>query len=242
MLKHLLALGLERKSKHMSNSTSFIYALIDPFTNKVRYIGKSTNPQKRFNTHLNTNDGTHCHNWINGLLNADAQPILEVIEEAENSIINELEQFWIAEYKRLGAKLTNLTPGGDGYPVGWKMSETAKQNLSHAKQGVPFSSKHRNNMSGENHRSFKHPENTPSGDKSGRRLHPENYPKGEDSYFGTHPFKGENNGRAKLTEAQVIQARQWMSDGMSAYQVSKILGIAYGTAKRIKSRKLWKHI
>ena len=42
----------------------FIYALIDPFTFKVRYIGKTINLKQRFNRQMVERSNTHRCNWI----------------------------------------------------------------------------------------------------------------------------------------------------------------------------------
>lgn len=94
----------------------YIYSLKDPITNKIRYIGKTTNIQKRYyyhcsNYHLN-NENTHRSNWIKSLKNQNLKPIIEIIEECENW--QEREIYWIKYHKDLGYDLCNHTIGGDG--------------------------------------------------------------------------------------------------------------------------------
>lgn len=45
----------------------FIYALSDPRTNQIRYIGKANNPYNRYSNHYNSarDKNTHKRNWIN---------------------------------------------------------------------------------------------------------------------------------------------------------------------------------
>ena len=46
---------------------TYIYILIDPFTNQIRYVGKANNPKERYKNHKNRcrDKNTHKRNWIN---------------------------------------------------------------------------------------------------------------------------------------------------------------------------------
>jgi group I intron endonuclease len=97
---------------------TYIYCLKDPNTLEIRYIGKSNNPNKRFIQHKidskNYKIKFYKNNWINQLLNIGLEPILEILEQVSINNWKEREIYWIAYYKNLGFKLTNLTNGGDG--------------------------------------------------------------------------------------------------------------------------------
>jgi hypothetical protein len=75
----------------------YLYALKDPRTNRVRYIGLSCNPVQRLGNHLSElNRGRPKDLWIADLKRNGLKPALEVIQEfpsAENnkSIAAELE-------------------------------------------------------------------------------------------------------------------------------------------------------
>lgn len=98
-----------------------IYTLKHPITNEIRYIGKTKNSlnlrkwqhisdANRPNTIKNYNN-----NWIKSLLKQNLRPIIEELDCSENN--NEasyLEQYWIAQFKNWGFRLTNLTSGGEG--------------------------------------------------------------------------------------------------------------------------------
>jgi len=128
--------------------TTFIYRLIDPETLQVRYIGKSDNPRERWLVHKSTCGGnlTHCQRWILLLKNKGLVPVLDVIEEISDEIWTERETFWINEYKRLGAPLTNLTHGGEG-TSGRILSEEEKQNTSKRFAGIPLTEDHKKKLS-----------------------------------------------------------------------------------------------
>ena len=87
----------------------FIYGLIDPFTNEVRYVGKSINPKRRYKEHLNKMTNTHKSAWIKSLLKIGKEPKIEIIEECSGDNWSDREKYWISFY----GNLTNLTEGGE---------------------------------------------------------------------------------------------------------------------------------
>src|SRR5438874_480843 len=56
------------KYRSTSGSPVFIYALVDPVTRFVRYVGKSEEPQERTTVHCNDKSRTHRANWIRSIL------------------------------------------------------------------------------------------------------------------------------------------------------------------------------
>lgn len=88
-----------------------IYRLKDPITLEVRYVGKTVSSlEKRLGEHISYSKKgkTHRDNWIKSLPD---RPIIELIEECDDSIWEERERYWITYYK---ARLTNHTDGGEG--------------------------------------------------------------------------------------------------------------------------------
>lgn len=117
----------------MGTGTTFIYALMEPDGEVVRYIGKSDNPQGRFNYHMK--DGRqgkkdHKSRWIAKLLQEGRKPVLTILEECRIDSWKGREQFWIEQYKATG-KLTNHKNGGDGLEV----DEAARKKMSLARMG-----------------------------------------------------------------------------------------------------------
>ena len=92
---------------------TFIYALCDPDTAMVRYVGKSDNPEKRLRGHFYEKSKTHKTNWINTLKKQNKKPVLKIIEEVDRSAWEASEIKWIAYYRNLSGNLTNTTDGGD---------------------------------------------------------------------------------------------------------------------------------
>lgn len=93
----------------------FIYTLSDPNTNEIRYVGKSYSPTIRYKNHINQSKIHHSHvnRWINKLLEQPALPILNIIEECNESNWEEREIYWIAYYKQLYPNLCNIRKGGN---------------------------------------------------------------------------------------------------------------------------------
>lgn len=100
------------------NEQVYIYGLKCPLSNKIRYVGKSVNPNQRFKNHINyeVKSDTHKARWLNKLIEQGLLPELIIIEETGTKQWEEREKYWIAYYKN---DLTNETIGGDGRQAGW---------------------------------------------------------------------------------------------------------------------------
>ncbi len=118
---------------------TYIYALIDPRYNTVRYIGKANNPKDRYTNHYNSarDKNTHKRNWINNVRLDGARPELLIIDKVNIDEWQFWESFYIALYKSYGFILLNYTIGGDGTTFGNKGSFKIG-NIPHNK-GVPCS-------------------------------------------------------------------------------------------------------
>lgn len=124
----------------MKEKTTFIYALCDPVSLEVRYVGKADDPYKRYCKHLIDRGNTHKAHWIQALLRRGLLPIRQILEECDELIWKERETNWIEFYKKIGAPLTNGTDGGDGFTkeymigkkhaLGCKRTDTWKLNMS----------------------------------------------------------------------------------------------------------------
>jgi len=98
-------------------AVTFIYALCEPDTEHVRYVGKSNNPVLRLRRHIkNAKDGHqfHCPNWIRSVLRLGLKPTLKVLEECTVENWKEREVFWIEHFRNEGFDLTNCKEGGVG--------------------------------------------------------------------------------------------------------------------------------
>ena len=126
----------------------YVYIHIDPRTNEIRYVGKGKG--KRAYSLSDSKRTGHHRNWLKQLKLLDLEPIIKIIEqnlEEKQAFI--IEKFWIAEYRKNGVSLTNLTDGGEGasgYKVpkgrsawnkGIPASEESKRKSSKSHRGLP---------------------------------------------------------------------------------------------------------
>jgi group I intron endonuclease len=122
----------------------YIYFLIDPENNDIKYVGKTiNNVKKRFDQHINRclkKEHNHKCSWVRLLNSKNLKPILKIEEVIRSENIKELnnilykkEQDWIVKLKSK-YKLTNLTDGGIGL-VGHKFTEEHKRKISKALSG-----------------------------------------------------------------------------------------------------------
>lgn len=87
-----------------------IYVLIDPRDNQVRYVGRTTNLEHRYKQHLVPINGSTLEkkNWIQELRQLGLQPLLSVIDSADNRVdASAKETYWIHHYTQTGAILLN---------------------------------------------------------------------------------------------------------------------------------------
>jgi hypothetical protein len=91
---------------------AFIYALAEPNTGVVRYVGKAADPHVRVGQHLRDRSSLRKARWLRSL---DAPPQLLILEEIPaGADWQEAERRWIAHFRAEGADLTNHTDGGEG--------------------------------------------------------------------------------------------------------------------------------
>jgi GIY-YIG catalytic domain len=114
-----------------------IYRLIDPRDESVRYIGVTIDPFVRYSCHLN-GDRRYISrwNWLRKLGQLGLKPRFDIIESGFGDRWVEREQHWIAHYRSEGARLFNLTSGGEG-TTGAKWTPETRQRMSEAARKRP---------------------------------------------------------------------------------------------------------
>ena len=104
-----------------------IYALIDPRTRLIRYVGLSSSGLDRPKDHrYQSCSETYCRQWVKSLqaLGLDYEiTVLETVSSEEELPIT--ERWWIAYGRACGWPLTNLTDGGEHY----KLTEEGQRRL-----------------------------------------------------------------------------------------------------------------
>lgn len=140
--------------------TVYIYALIDPVSNQIRYIGKTTDIRRRLRRHINERflHDSYKDRWIRKLIDDGVYPELEIVDEVNKSDWSYWEKFYISYFKYIGCSLTNGTKGGDEPPStkGRKHTIESRLKMSNTKKGKPIpwlndgnerTEKHRQNLS-----------------------------------------------------------------------------------------------
>lgn len=92
-----------------------IYALHDPRTGDVRYVGQTKDPEARLKAHVRDaleGDPKHVYRWIRQVLVHGLEPQMRVLAVVPRSHADEAEIQWIADLRERGADLTNGTEGG----------------------------------------------------------------------------------------------------------------------------------
>lgn len=128
--------------------TVFIYALIDPRNNEIKYVGKTNNVKRRFYQHL-TEDGKYKKvRWINKLLSLKIKPIMIELDEVLQCDEDFWKTHWISLIKSWGFELLNHTNGGTNPPIVRKFGNdnsfkipavSAKiLEMNHARKGKTF--------------------------------------------------------------------------------------------------------
>lgn len=116
-----------------------IYGLIDPNSKELRYIGYSSEIERRIKDHhrpIYLKAKTYKNNWIKSLIAVGQQAELIIIKEYETAGELPVAEIEMVEYFRaLGADLTNGTRGGDGHLKGDKLSDETRKKLSEAFSG-----------------------------------------------------------------------------------------------------------
>jgi hypothetical protein len=101
-------------------SMIYIYALICPVADRIRYVGKCKNLAKRLGAHISKAKGGHtnhhCAHWIRSLTREGEKPRIVALRELpDNADWQSAEIEEIAKLRASGADLTNSTGGGDGF-------------------------------------------------------------------------------------------------------------------------------
>lgn len=194
-----------------------IYGLIDPNTNQLRYVGYTSNFERRINDHhTNLFGKSHKISWIKSLLAKGQQADAYIIEEYQTAEeLPQAEIEMIAYCKYIGCRLTNSTNGGDGI-FGYKHSEETKKILSEKQKANSYN--------------------------KGKHLSNEYKQKISASLSGRGANKGEANPRAKLTQAIVDAIRSEYIPGRGGNR--QILAVKYNTPastiSKIIAYETWK--
>jgi hypothetical protein len=184
-----------------------IYALVDPRTDQIKYIGKSVKPEKRFRDHVSPfymKAETHKNHWLRQLDREGLKPRLKILHEVPAHIANEAEEAAIMVAKIFGDRLTNGTNGGDGGAI----------TDPNAKARMGFRQKHSDETRTQMSASAKR-----------RCADPAEVERLRSISNGTPPVHaGEKNSMAVLSDAQVKELRERHAAGESCVSLARAYG------------------
>lgn len=133
---------------------NLIYALQDPRSKEIRYIGKSTKGLKRPNYHLlpcyyahKKHDKTPLYLWIRKLKRLNLTPIILVLQQIdtpENLSVAEL--YWINYFKTIGSPLTNVLDSSSMGNLGFRFSKEQRLKMSKTRKGIKRTDSWKNSM------------------------------------------------------------------------------------------------
>jgi hypothetical protein len=196
-----------------------IYALVDPSTREVRYVGKTKRTlRSRLQSHVRDSHKLpqgktirYVHRWLLLLERQNLSPEIWQLADVGDTDGCEAEKIWIQFFRDTGARLTNLTDGGDGtlgykFDLGvveqiaaknrahWKRPEYRAQQVAHM-TGAKLSDETKQKMS-EAHKGQKRSAETRQKMSQAASQH-----------HATHPHPG-----CALTSEQVLEIRQATED------------------------------
>lgn len=94
---------------------TFIYALCDPVTHEIRYIGKTNDPARRYNCHLASGRIKSVRKWIKSLLPLHLKPELIILASCSIDTWRKREDEWIKFGQENKWPLLNKHHGGGGH-------------------------------------------------------------------------------------------------------------------------------
>ena len=117
----------------LNDKSDKIYALVDPRTEQVRYVGCTSNPVERLTRHCHKMYSTEqCHAWLQDLerggLVAEVRILEDVVPEHSSYA---REQWWIAKGLERGWDLLNqhISIRTDGYAPQLQLTHDELQSL-----------------------------------------------------------------------------------------------------------------
>lgn len=94
--------------------TLCIYALIDPRSNDIKYIGVTSDPRQRLKSHLSEVGNIRKRRWIRELANEGLKPSMKIIEVVQSTEIQR-EVYWIKVLREHGCDLFNAAHNQDTF-------------------------------------------------------------------------------------------------------------------------------
>ena len=94
-----------------------IYAISDPRTKQIRYVGCSQDARRRLSVHMARieTDADARSMWLGELRDLELRPNLVILQEVEDGSVHDSEREWISTLRSRGADLFNTTHNNRRY-------------------------------------------------------------------------------------------------------------------------------
>ena len=129
----------------------YVYALRDPDTGNVRYVGKTIDPRDRYQSYMSPSVQENENHlpvirWVKKLREREHYPVMYLIECVAEAVWEERERHWISFYRAKGLDLLNIQAGGGGQS-GFIRPQEVKDKISATLQGHPVAPETRQQLS-----------------------------------------------------------------------------------------------
>lgn len=84
-----------------------VYILADPRTKRIRYVGKSIDPDERHEQHIDDTSWTAKGRWIAELRSEGLEPVMVIVDDCPDDIVFQREKEWYMLGKAKRWRLTN---------------------------------------------------------------------------------------------------------------------------------------
>jgi group I intron endonuclease len=105
--------------------------LTDPRDGIVKYVGQTGDLKIRLQRHMSDyylKPNGLKENWLRYLKNNGLKPTIEVLDEGTEENIDDLEIYWISQFKTWGFTLKNVSEGGNSiWKKGYKKTDEQKE-------------------------------------------------------------------------------------------------------------------
>lgn len=213
----------------------YVYVIRNLITEKV-YVGQTKNITQRKAGHFYAARKGNERPLYRSIRKHGAENFsFEVIEECDDEIINEREQFWVAHFDSFNPeKGYNLTSGGN---AATSVSLETRRKLSVSLTGLTKSVEHKTKISQSRKgwiglRGTKNPQFKIRRDKEHCRKISEKL----------KLRIGSKNCNAKLNEEIVRQIKQKFANGARVCDLVREYDMSYSQLNRIKFNKCWQHV
>lgn len=209
-----------------------IYGLCDPATGRIRYVGRSTQPQERLRQHLrearDERRGYRKCRWIRSLA---AAPTLRILDWVAPDDAVRAEGYWIRRLTRGGCRLVNTGTETHGLwsVAAWTAPRPPKTPEHLAAISAALKGRKNGPMSEEAKAHL-------SAYWKGKRKSPETIERMRRARQGT------GGANARLVEAEVRMIRAEVADGDARKAAAQKYGVSYQTVTDIVLRRRWKHV